>query len=433
MDVRIDPKPLAGTVAAIPSKSMAHRLLILAALCSGITDIECQELSDDIKATLRCLKGIGAPAMQTIRGLRMVPLTIGGAKAKAPIDVGESGSTLRFMLPIIAALGIEAEITGHGRLSQRPLSPLDEQLAQHGATLTGAGSFPLFIKGKLSPGLFELPGNVSSQFASGLLMAAPLLSGDVEIRVDEPVESRGYIDLTIAALETYGITVEQSKTTTPDGRRSQTFFVSKDQQLTSPGACTVEGDWSNAAFWLCAGALQETPLTVSGLNPQSRQGDRAVMGALSLLGARIGRSAGLVGASRDHLAGRSMDVSGIPDLVPPLAAVAALAQGTTRLENAGRLRLKESDRLESVTQAIRSMGGSAHVEGDDLIITGSKSLSGGTVDCANDHRIAMMASICAANARGSSTICGAECVTKSYPGFFDDFRSLGGLATVVKE
>ena len=432
MDVRIDPSPLKGSIASIPSKSIAHRLLILAAVSSGITDVVCDSLSNDIKATLHCLKRIGAPAMRTTQGLRMVPVTIGGTKATASIDVGESGSTLRFMIPLIAALGTSASIMGHGRLAKRPLSPLDEQLAQHGATLSGIGSFPLTLEGRLTPGTFEFPGNISSQFATGLLMAAPLLDGDVEIRIEEPVESKGYLDLTISALETFGVAVKQAKATSADGRGYLSLSVSQDQHLTSPGTCVVEGDWSNAAFWLCAGALQPDPITVSGLNPQSRQGDRAIMAALSLMGARIGRSTGLVGASRDHLRGRTLDVSGIPDLVPPLAAVASLADGTTRLTNAGRLRLKESNRLKSVTRAICAMGGDAHIEDDDMVITGVKTLAGGTVDCANDHRIAMMATICATNAQGPTTILGAECVAKSYPDFFDDFRSLGGLATTVR-
>lgn len=426
-NVLIEPAPLSGTVAAIPSKSMAHRMLILSALCSGITDVACDALSEDIMATLRCLKALGAPAMATTTGLRMVPVTVGGIKRSPKLDVGESGSTLRFLLPVIAALSCDATITGHGRLSKRPLSPLDEQLGQHGVTLSKAGAFPLTVSGKLTAGTFELPGNVSSQHASGLLMAAPLLDGDVTVLVQEPVESRGYIDLTIQALDAFGVKVHQERVQADD-QRFLKLTVARDEQLVSPGNCIVEGDWSNAAFWLAAGAMGQEPLTVSGLNAQSRQGDRAVMAALSLMGARMGRATGLVGATRDNLQGRTIDVSGIPDLVPPLAAVASVAAGETRLANAARLRLKESDRLKTTSQAINALGGSAVIDNDDLVISGVEQLSGGTVDAANDHRIAMMAAICAAYAQGPTLIQGADCVAKSYPRFFEDFRSLGGIA-----
>ncbi len=428
MDVRIDPHPLAGSVDAIPSKSMAHRLLILSALCTGVTDLVCPSSSQDIEATIACLRRLGAPAARTRDGLRMVPVTVGGVRRDARIDVGESGSTLRFLLPVVAALGCGARITGHGRLSERPLAPLDSQLVSHGVTISGQGSFPLLVGGQLQPGRFSLPGDVSSQFASGLLMAAPLLPGTTEVAVREPVESRRYIDLTIAALATFGVTVHARRETGEEGA-CVVFSVPADARLVSPGRCVVEGDWSNAAFWLSAGALGDEPVSVCGLDPTSRQGDRAVLAALSLLGARVGRASGIAAASREALRAHAIDVSGIPDLAAPLAAVAAVAVGTTRLARAGRLRLKESDRLETIRATLRALGGSATVDGDDLLVEGVSALSGGTVDAAGDHRIAMMAAICAAYATGPTIIRGAECVAKSYPGFFEDFRSLGGLAT----
>jgi len=427
MDVTIIPHHLDGSVAALPSKSMAHRLMILAALSQGITDFVCPSLSEDVKATLRCLKAIGAPAMGTRDGLRMVPVTVGGVRRNAQLDVGESGSTLRFLLPILAALGRGATFVGHGRLAERPLSPLDEQLELHGVTLSARGSFPLVVGGTLSGGDFQLPGNVSSQFVSGLLMAGPLLEGGVRIAVSEHVESKGYIDLTIDALARFGVRVDERRAKI-DGTSCLVFQVPEGSRLVTPGTCVVEGDWSNAAFWLAAGALGSQPLSVTGLDLSSRQGDRAIMAALAMMGARMGRSSGIVAASREALHGRDIDVSGIPDLVPPLAAVASVAQGTTRLSRAGRLRLKESDRLQTISATIRALGGAAEVDGDDLVIEGVETLSGGTVDAANDHRIAMMASICAAYAAGPTTILGADCVSKSYPGFFHDFRSLGGVA-----
>lgn len=427
MDVLIQPQRLTGSIAAIPSKSMAHRLLILSGLCSRMTDVACASFSDDIIATLRCLKALGAPALGTRFGVRMVPITMRGVRENRTYDVGESGSTLRFMLPVVAALGCGGTFVLHGRLPERPLSPLDQQLREHGITLEGLGSAELSVRGKLTGGRFVLPGSVSSQYVSGLLMAAPLIGQDVEILVSEPVESKGYVDLTLTSLDTFGVKVVTDFLVL-DKVRYRRYAVSASQQLVSPDFCEIEGDWSNAAFWLSAGALGDEPLSITGLNLSSRQGDRSIMAALSLLGARVGRSSGLVATSRDALHGRTINVSDIPDLAAPLAAVAAHAPGTTRLSGASRLRLKESDRLASISQAIRAMGGTARVDGDDLVIVGSEHLAGGTVDACNDHRIAMMAAVCAAYADGPTTIRGAQCVAKSYPTFFDDFRALGGSA-----
>lgn len=427
MDVIVTPHSLSGSIAAIPSKSMAHRLLTLAALCQGITDVTLAESSEDIDATLRCVTSLGASLGRTRSGLRIVPLTVRGAKRNASLDVGESGSTLRFLLPIVAALGRGASMVGHGRLAERPLAPLDEQLIAHGVSLSPRGSFPLEVSGTLAPGRFTLPGTVSSQFVSGLLMAAPLLDGTVEVAVSEPVESRGYINLTIDALRVFGVEVHE-KPQAIDGIPHRVYTIDGSAQLVSPGTCLVEGDWSNAAFWLAAGALGSAPLSVTGLNAQSHQGDRAIMAALSLLGARIGRGSGAVTAARDTPHGHTIDVSAIPDLAAPLAAVAATAPGTTRLTGAARLRLKESDRLETIRATITALGGQASIDADDLVIEGVEALAGGMVDAAHDHRIAMMAAICAAEATGTTTICGAECVAKSYPRFFSDFRALGGIA-----
>ena len=427
MDVIITPHELTGSIAAIPSKSMAHRLLLLSALCDGITDVTLSETSNDIDATLRCVTSLGASVGRTRSGLRVVPLTKRGVRDRARLDVGESGSTLRFLLPVVAALGHGASLMGHGRLAQRPLAPLDEQLIAHGVELSDRGSFPLEVSGTLTPGSFTLPGDVSSQFASGLLMAAPLVDGAVEIAVSEPVESLGYLNLTVDALRTFGVSVDEERRTNGD-KAFHIYTIAPGSRLISPGSCIVEGDWSNAAFWLAAGALGTTPLSVLGLNPQSRQGDRAIMAALTLLGARVGRGSGIVASSRDVLHARTIDVSSIPDLAAPIAAVAAVAEGTTRLTGAARLRLKESDRLETIRRTIASMGGRASVEQDDLVIEGVPSLTGGDVDAANDHRIAMMAAVCAAYATGPTIIHGADCVAKSYPRFFDDFRALGGIA-----
>ena len=434
MNVTINARKLAGTVAAVASKSVAHRLILLAALADGTTDIDCTTTSEDIEATISCVRSLGAIVSRTHLGLRIVGIPATRRRElprqKAPLDCGESGTTLRFLLPVVSALDEEVELVGHGRLAERPLSPLYEELVRHGAEISAQGKFPLKVSGPICGGTFRLPGNVSSQFVSGLLMAAPLVDGPVKVLVSEPVESFPYITLTIRALAAFGVAVEQSHITI-DGSPHLCLDVARSP-LASPGAIPVEGDWSNAAFWLAAGALSFDGIEVTGLDSTSTQGDRAVMAALTLFGARVSRTRGTASCRHERLHGIDLDVSDIPDLVPPLAAVAACAEGTTRLRNAGRLRLKESDRLQSVSAAINAVGGMAVVEDDCLVITG-RELAGGTVEAANDHRIAMMAAVMACRAQGPLQVRGAQCVAKSYPAFWDDFELLGGSIEKTEE
>ena len=315
MDVLIEPHGLTGTIDAIASKSIAHRMLILAALCEGITELDLKYSSEDIRATARCLQSCGSSLSGTKRGLVVVPVTKLGVRRRPRLDVGESGSTLRFLLPVLCALGCEARVTCHGRLAQRPLSPLDDQLRAHGARLTWIDDATLSVSGTLEAGRFTLPGNVSSQFVSGLLMAAPLLSHETDIVVSEPVESRSYINLTIDALAIFGVLVSQQRAEV-DGNPCCIYHVSSEACLVSPGQARIEGDWSNAAFWLAAGAMGSEPVAVANLNPQSNQGDKTIMGALALFGAMVTRSGSTACARRLRLHAVSMDVSDIPDLVP---------------------------------------------------------------------------------------------------------------------
>ena len=329
------------------------------------------------------------------------------------------------MLPVVCALGQGAALVSHGRLPERPLSPLYERLVEHGAALSPQGSSPLLARGRIRPGRYALPGNVSSQYVSGLLLAAPLLRAPVEVVVTEPVESRPYIDLTASVLERFGVEVACSRGVDERGRAALVYDVCAAGGLSSPGSLEIGGDWSNGAFWLVAGALGGG-VAVRGLDARSAQGDRAILAALALLGAHVLRTPAGAAVRPSELRGATIDVSDCPDLVPPLAAAAALADGVTRVSGAARLRLKESDRLETVAAALRALG--AVVEGDDdgLTITGSARLPGGVVDAANDHRIAMMAAIVATRCEGPTTIVGAECVEKSYPRFFEDLAALGG-------
>lgn len=435
MDVTITPHAIEGSIEAIASKSMAHRLLICAALCPGPTTIRCTTSSKDIEATISCLEALGARIERDGDLLRVTPLPGSAASDNirqgtrgALLDCGESGSTLRFMLPVVCALGCEASLTGHGRLAQRPLSPLYEELIAGGSDLSEQGTFPLKTSGTLRPGRFELPGNVSSQYISGLLLAAPLLAGPTEVCVTEPIESRPYVNLTTSALKTFGVLVEELRDVTENGTRVTRFLVSPSTPYRSCGSVNVEGDWSNAGFWLAAGALG-SGVSVTGLDLASRQGDRSMLAALAKLGARVERSGDTASVSGGAPTGCEMNVADFPDLVPPLAAVAALAPGTTRLNGCSRLRLKESDRIETVCAGLAALGASITSEGDDIVIHGRESLDGGEVDAANDHRIAMMAAIAASRCTAPVTIHGAECVQKSYPAFFEDYTKLGGRVT----
>ena len=396
MNVTITPRPLLGTIAAIPSKSQAHRLLICAALAEEPTDLRCAALSRDILATADCLRALGARVDRTPEGFSVVP---GPRPERAEADCGESGSTLRFLLPVAGALGVDTTFFLHGRLPQRPLSPLWEEMERMGARLSRPTGDTVRCQGALQPGAYTLAGDVSSQFISGLLFALPGLPGDSEIRLTGSIQSKPYLDMTVAALRTFGIEISEG------GRGYQ---IPGNQHFRSPGTLTVEGDWSNGAFWLTAKALG-SELRVTGLDSNSPQGDRAAEALLLQILTR----------------GGDIDVSQIPDLVPTLAVAAALGGGVTRFVGAGRLRIKESDRIASVSAMVRSLGGRTE-EGPDSLTVYPTGLRGGTVSAENDHRIAMAAAVASTVCREPVTILGAEAVEKSYPAFWQDFRSLGG-------
>ena len=388
MNVTITPGLLAGIITPPPSKSQAHRLLIAAALAGGESRVEHLGQSQDIDATRRCMAALQAPG----EGL-------------PALDCGESGSTLRFLIPVALALRGGGVFTGHGRLMERPQGPYFRIFEEKGVAYAQEDG-ALTVRGTLTPGVYTLPGDVSSQFITGLLYALPLLPGDSEIRLTTPLESRGYVDMTLAALAQFGVE------TAFDGVR---VFRVPGGQTYRPRQVTVEADWSNAAFWYVAAALG-SPVEVVGLNPASAQGDRVIADFCARL-VRPGQV--------------DLDVSQCPDLVPPLAALAALRGGeTTRIVGAARLRIKESDRLATVTQVLRALGGQVEEHRDFLVIQGRDQLEGGvTVSGCNDHRIAMMAGVAATRCQKPVTITGAECVQKSYPEFWNDYRRLGGTFT----
>jgi len=374
-------------------------------------------MSDDMKATIGAVEALGARV--TVSENR---ITVDGSNTfrtiKPKIDCLESGSTLRFMIPVAAVSGSEITFTGKGRLPERPIGPYLECLPKAGVSCETEGGLPLKISGKLQSGEFSLPGNISSQFITGLLLALPLLPGDSVIKLTTPLESSGYVDLTIDVMERFGVEIEC---------RNGSYFVKGNQKYT---ACNfqTEADWSQAAFWIAAGALG-ADISCNGLNPDSKQGDKAMLDVMAKFGAKVTPK----GARSGILSGCEIDASQIPDLVPPIAAVAALSKGTTVIRGAQRLRIKESDRLECIAKGLSALGANVEVTADGLIIKGVDELRGGTADGCNDHRIVMALAIAAMRSRGQVIINGCECINKSYPDFFKDYNSLGGSAYVVND
>ncbi len=404
-----------GTVRIPSSKSQVHRLLLLAAVGAEPVELRLDGVSRDIAATADCLRALGAEI--DLLGEEVIKVTpLGrGSPAQKELDCGESGSTLRFLLPLVGALGVKACFLRRGRLSQRPLSPLDGVLREHGMTLWEEGE-RLWAEGQLTPGDYTIPGNVSSQYISGLLMALCLLPGESSLWVTGPVESASYVDMTEKALKQAGIRFQ---------KEGWHYCIPGGQRPGLPKVLRAEGDWSNGAFFLALGALSREGITVRGLDPDSAQGDRAMLDLLRSFGARVEMKDGTITVRREELRGITVDAAPIPDLVPPLAVLGALAEGETRIVNAARLRLKESDRLESVAALLRSLGGTLEVQPEGLVIHGGI-LHGGTVSPWNDHRIAMAAAVAAAGAAGPVTVEDSECVAKSYPRFWEDLASLEG-------
>ena len=412
MNIKIEKTPLKqGQVRIISSKSDGHRSLIAAALAEEESVLFVDGWSEDMEATARCLQSLGAEIEREPSGIYVMPIgcplpcpvdRIGQANGQGigqadgqlcTLDCGESGSTLRFLLPVAGALGVDTTFFLHGRLPQRPLSPLWEEMERMGCTLSRPTADTIRCRGKLRAGTYTLSGGVSSQFITGLLLAGALIPGGCKLQITGRLESAPYVDMTLQAMRRFGIDVKK-------------FSIPAGQNFISPGTVTVEGDWSNGAFFLAAEALG-SPIRVKGLRPDSPQGDRA--------------AAALLPGLRERL---TIDASDIPDLVPVLAVVAACNRGAV-FSNIARLRLKESDRVESVKEMICALGGQAEADENRLTVHGT-GLTGGTVDARNDHRIAMSAAVAATACKENVTILGAECVEKSYPRFFEEYKQLGG-------
>lgn len=416
----LTPAALSGVFAAPPSKSAAHRAFVCAALAEGKSTVRNVALSVDIAATMDALRTLGAvieplgDAAFSVTGIVQPP-------KQASIDCAESGSTLRFLIPVAAALGVAATFTGRGALPARPISPLYEQMLEHGCAFEYAGTMPFSVSGRLTGGRFTLAGNISSQFISGLLFALPLLEQDSEIRLTSPLESRPYVDMTLAMLRRFGIEIQES---------GQGFFI-KGLQRCRPADVTVEGDYSSAAFFLCAGAMAGGGITCTGLDRHSLQGDRAVLDLLSQMGANVAWSENAVTVTRGDLRGIEIDARQIPDLIPVMCAAASVCAGETHVTHAARLRIKESDRIDATASALGSLGADIATLPEGMIVTGKERLIGGSADGFNDHRIVMSAAIASCVCEGEVEITGAHAHTKSYPDFFEVFTALGGQVRLL--
>lgn len=410
MDLTLAPGARRGVVAAPPSKSRAQRLLLCAALGTETTSVENAGDARDVLAMRDCLCALGAVMERTERGaLRVTPLS-GRPAAERALCCGESAAVLRFLLPLCGALGAPATFHREGRLPSRPLAPLDALLTAHGMKIR-ENKERLSCEGELLAGNYTISGGVSSQFVSGLLFALPLLRGESTLTVEGALVSSPYVALSEQALQCAQIrfTKEGNRYTIPGGQR---FAPPKTQR--------VEGDWSGAAAFLCMGALSARGVTVEGLDPDSVQGDRAILTLLRRFGAAAETSHDAVTVRRGALRGIDWDASQTPDLVPVVAALAALAEGETHITGAARLRDKESDRLRSAAALLRALGADVSETAEGLVIRGKRALAGGTADAANDHRVAMAAAVAACGCENPVALRGAECVGKSYPRFWED-------------
>lgn len=406
-----------GKVTPPPSKSLSHRALICSGLADGMSFLEnLSDEGDDVAATIFCLSALGIDVTMKksgawVQGIGPHPVKSLGEESLPILDCGESGSTLRFLIPLLLLKECPAILTGHGRLMERPMSSFLTVLEEHGARIK-RGEGTLTIQGKLNPGRYSLPGNVSSQFVTGLLLTLPLLSGDSEIILTSPLESKAYVDMTLSVMEVFGVRV---------GSAGDSIYKIRGNQSYQPVDYTIEGDFSGAAFFLVASALG-CKTGCGGLKRNSLQGDRQILDVLEACGSVIEETEerGLF-ARADKIKPLTLDIREIPDLAPPVAALLCFAQGTSRIENAARLRMKESDRLQSLTEQLSNLGASIREGVDYLEIHGKEWLTGGFVDPQKDHRIAMAAAVAAIGCRGPVTISDPDCVNKSYPNFWVDF------------
>lgn len=399
--VTITPSKLSGKISVPPSKSISHRALICAALAKGRSEIANLLDCADTRATIDILKALGAKITQD--GKTTYVEGIENPSMEAVADCGESGSTLRFLMPVAAALGCKTKFEGRGKLPERPITPYFTELVKNGISFESE-KMPYIIKGRLRSGEYRIAGDISSQFISGLLFALPLLRGDSKIIITSPLQSKPYVDITAAELKRFCIFVSETE---------YGYFI-KGGQSYKPSKTSVEADMSQAAFFAAAAALG-SDIEIEGLNLNSLQGDREILDVI------------------DRSQGTAFDVSAaqIPDLVPILTVLAALSRGTSHITDCGRLRIKECDRLAAITCELNKLGANVKEYPDSLEVKGVDYLKGGVCHCHNDHRISMSLAVAATCCTEPVTLIGTECINKSYPDFFEDYISLGGQINVI--
>lgn len=414
MNYTVKPGQRSGKVLIPSSKSFAHRLLICCALADIESTVICDGISKDIDATIKCLNALGAEILNgegnklEVRPIREKPQGI------RHLYCGESGSTLRFMIPVVGALGAEAVFHMEGKLPQRPQDALIETLTENGMSIHQEDDL-LFCSGQLKAGAFHIPGNISSQYISGLLFALPLLDGESSLTVTGNIESADYIIMTEDAIEKTGIVIN---------KKDNNYVITGNQQYVCGENAVVERDWSNAAFFMCIGALSEKGVTLCDISENSKQGDRAIAEIIRSFGADVDVNGREITVKKNKLIGQAIDAKAIPDLVPTICALASTAQGETRIVNAQRLRIKESDRIKTTKDMLSALGADIKETEDGLIINGKAELSGGEIDAANDHRIAMSAAVAASVCKNEVMVIDAQCVEKSYPDFWKHLEQL---------
>lgn len=420
MEVKIRPSKLIGRVAAPSSKSFSHRMLIAAALAGGVSEIKNISVSKDIDATIGALNALGANIYRD--GSTYTVMGIKQPSEKAVLDCCESGSTLRFIIPIAAALGCECEFHGSGKLPERPIVPYIREMGKKGVIITREeGVMPFTMSGKLIGGDYLLEGDISSQFVTGLLFALPLCDEDSVIRLTSKLESKPYADMTVSALKHFGIEISES-----EDENGFTMYSIKGGQKYKSADCSVEGDYSQAAFFFVANVLG-SEVTVDNLNINSVQGDKKILEIMQKIGYNKKNNSNL-----HRLESFTADVSDIPDLVPILTVLGSFTSDTCRIIGAKRLKIKESNRLSAIADALNAIGGKVKVFDDALEIQPVDAFHSGKIDGCNDHRIVMASAIASTVSDGEIIITDAEAVTKSYPDFWKDFASLGGNVEFIK-
>ena len=428
--LKIIPKNLKGSISIPSSKSMGHREIICAALGNEESIVDNISISKDIEATCKALISLGAEIKEVkskIQGRKAFKIKGTDGKFKVThniIDCGESGSTLRFLIPFGAICNEKVIFTGHGKLVSRPLKPYYDIFNKKKIKYETSDSenLPLKINGKLEAGEYELPGDVSSQFISGLLFILPILKGDSILKITSKLESRSYIDLTLSSLKKYGIEIEHD---------NYMVYKIKGSQHYKNTDSLVEGDYSQIAFWLVAGALnnKENSILCKGINLNSLQGDKVIIEILQRMGVSLNiknKLNEIEVCGGEEIQNTVIDARDCPDIIPVLTVLASIGKGTTEVINAGRLRIKECDRLKAITTELNKIGADITELPDGLIIKGKKSLTGGKVECWNDHRIAMSLAVASIKCTEPLILNGTECVSKSYPEFWNDFAKIGG-------